>query len=244
MKIIYTLIIFILCMDIYSYDFKKDYIDKLNFKTYSSTLTMKMKKKGSSLSAKKILIKLKEKNSNQDILALFTEPSNMKGMAFLAKCNKDMNDKRFVYVRALRRVKKVPANADNYMLRDFLSLYLLKPRKELWNFKQIKESDKFFVIEAKAKNSSVVNLTGYSKLIHYINKKGNYIQKTEFYTDSKLVRTQEVVETKTINGINFVHRLKTHDKSENLDAEMIFDDITIDKDISDFIFTGRYLRSL
>ncbi len=240
-----VILFFIISKSIYSFDFEKDYIDKLSWKTFSANLTLRIKKNNKRLSTREMIILARQKDNSQDILAIFEAPSNFKGMAFLAKCENNLEDERFVYIRSLRRVKKVPASGEDYTLRNFLSLYLLKPRKELWNFKQIKESDKFFIIEARAKNSSVIKLTGYEKILHFIDKKTNLIAKTQFYGKNNKLRLEQIVlENKKINETNVIIKTRALNKEENLDSEIILKNVKINENISNMMFTSRYLRSL
>ena len=239
------ILLLIISINLYSFDFKKEYINQLSWSSFSANLKLKMIKKDKSLSTKEMLIKANSTKKGQNILAIFKAPSNLKGMAFLANCNKNLKDKRYIYLRALRRVKRVPANAENYMLRDFLSLYLLKPRVELWNFKLIEDKDNKVIVEATAKNKNVINLVGYKRLLHYIDKEKKIITKTEFFgKDNSLRRVQTVTESKIIDGVRIITKMRTNDKEENLEVEVILEDIKLNKKISNKIFTTRYLKTL
>ena len=211
---------------------------------FSAEMQLNLKRGNKESLIKKMTVKALDTEDGQKILAMFTFPSNMKGMAFLAYCNKNLKDKRYIYLRALRRVKKVPANGDNFMLRDFLSSYLLKPRTELWNYKLIKEDSNIAVVEALAASDKTIEITGYNKLVLHIDKKRNIIEKTIFYEkDGKKRRIQKVLETKIINGVNFITKMETNDLDEGVKAEITLTNVKIKK-ILKKIFTTRYLKTL
>ena len=219
-------------------------LGNMKWKGFKANMRLDLKREGKESIIKKMKIKALAEKEGQKILAVFTFPSNMKGMAFLAYCDKKAKDKRYIYLRALRRVKKVPANGENFMLRDFLSLYLLKPRTELWNYKRLKEDEEEIVLEAKAKNEEIINLTGYSKMKLYIDKKDYHIKKTLFYSvGGKLIRIQKVISTKKIKGNIFVEKMETDDLQEGVKAEITLSDIKVEKPSKKF-FTVRYLKTL
>jgi len=237
--------IFIFNLQLFSSEFDiNNVLKQMNWDGFSAKLQLDLKRGNKDSIIKKMTIKAISNKDEQRILAMFTFPSNMKGMAFLAFCNKNLKDKRYIYLRALRRVKKVPANGDNFMLRDFLSLYLLKPRTELWDYSLISKKDDITVVQAKAKSNKTIDITGYKKLLLTINNKKNIIVKTEFYgKDNEKRRIQTVLETKVINGIIFITKMETNDLDENVKAEITLTNIKTKK-ISKKIFTTRYLKTL
>jgi len=242
---VFILLVFIFNLHLFSSELNIENILKnLKWTSFSANIQLDLKRGNKEKLIKKMTIKAIEDNDGQKILAMFTFPSNMKGMAFLAYCNKNLKDRRYIYLRALRRVKKVPANGDNFMLRDFLSLYLLKPRIELWNYKALSESDKIVVVEAIAKTDKTIEITGYNKLLLTIDKNKNIVIKTEFYgKDNKKRRIQTVLESKKIDDIVFITKMETNDLDENVKAEITLTNIKTKK-ISKKIFTTRYLKTL
>ena len=241
------LIIFMLAVSLQMFATDKNIenvVNNLSWTSFSADMQLDLKRGKNDTVIKKMSVKAISNKKGQKILAMFTFPSNMKGMTFLADCKKDLSDKRYIYLRTLRRVKKVPANGDNFMLRDFLSLYLLKPRTELWNYKLISEKDDTVVVEAIAKSKKTINMTGYKKLLLTIDKKKNIIIGTEFYGNSgKHRRTQKVLESKKIDDIYFITKMETIDLDEDVKAEIVLTNISTKK-ISKKVFTTRYLKSL
>lgn len=244
MKLV-ILFIFVFNLQLFSYESNiENVLKNMSWTGFSANVQLDLKREKKESLIKKMKIKTTSNTDGQKILAIFSFPSSMKGMAFLAFCNKNLKDKRYIYLRALRRVKKVPANGDNFMLRDFLSLYLLKPRTELWNYKLLKDSDTIATVEAVAKTDKTIEITGYKKLILSIDKKRNIIEKTIFFgEDGKKRRIQTVLESKKINNIHFITKMETNDLDEGVKAEITLTNIEIKK-ISKKLFTTRYLKTL
>jgi hypothetical protein len=216
-------------------------IEQLSWRDFKADLELAIQRDGKEPLIKTMSIWLKEDLKGQKMLAVFTSPSNMKGMAFLTDCKKNLKDEWFTYVRTIRRVKKIPLESKNFMLRDFLSLYILKPRIEQWSFKNAENS----ILIAEAKNSEVISTTGYKTIKHTIDLEKNSIKSSEFFDeDGKLVRTQEVLEFKNIDNMWIPVKFKTYDKEEGVTAFITLDNVVLNSDISDRIFTSSHLKTL
>jgi len=240
-----VIFMFVFSLQLFSLDKNiENILSNANWSNFSADMQLDLKRGKRETITKTMAVKAISNKDGQKILAMFTSPSNMKGMTFLAYCNKDLSDKRYIYLRTLRRVKKVPANGDNFMLRDFLSLYLLKPRVELWDYTSLPEKDGRVVVKAVAKSKKTVKITGYKELMIFIDKKKNIITKTEFIgANGKTRRIQKVLESKTINNIHYITKMETIDLDEDVKAEITLTNISNDK-ISKKVFTTRYLKTL
>ncbi|MBN2695261.1 outer membrane lipoprotein-sorting protein [bacterium] len=233
----------ILVLFIYSFSIlgENSVIEQLSWGDFKADLELAIQRDGKESLIKKMSVWLKEDSSGQKMLAVFTSPSNMRGMAFLTDCKKNLKDEWYTYVRTIRRVKKVPPESKNFMLRDFLSLYLLKPRAEQWSFKYSENG----ILTAEAKNSTVISTTGYKTIKHTIDLEKNSIKSSEFFDkNGELVRTQEVLEFKKFDNVWIPIKFKTYDKEEGVTAIITLDNVILDSDISDRIFTSSHLKTL
>ncbi len=224
-------------------------IAQLSWKDIETTMDFVVGRKNEDPLYKKVRVYMRETEKGQDLLMTFISPANMRGTSFLAFNRKDRKDEWFMYLRAIRRVKRIPPSAENFMLRDFLSLYLLKPRTELWNFSAPQHANidgkPVAQITATAKDSKTLELTGYTKLIHFIDPQTKVIMKTEFYgKDGKLVRIQKVNRVEKINNMYLPVEFETEDLAEGASAKITLKKISINKHIDDSIFSVRYLKSL
>ena len=226
-------------------------VRQLSWKTLHTNLYLDVARKGKSPSRKMMEVYLRQTDTGQDMFMTFKKPSNMKGMTFLAHNNLDKSDDWYIYVRTLRRVKRVPSAAENFMLRDFLSLYLLKPRTELWNYQA---SDavaapggkrQWYRYVGMPRSDETVSLTGYGKLVQYVDPKTNLIMKTEFYDkDLKLIRTQTVEKVERINDAWLPVQFFTDDLEEGVTATATLFDLETNIEVSPAIFTVRYIKNM
>jgi hypothetical protein len=222
-------------------------VQQLAWKDMQISLEMRLERPGESALIKEIDVYLRDRADGQDLMNVFTAPSNMKGTAFLANCNQDLSDKWYIYLRTIRRVKRMPPSPENFMLRDFLSLYLLKPRLELWDFTENGEvqveGQKWLKVTATAKTKTSTNLTGYDQLIYFIDPQNKIIMKTEFYHGGKLVRKQQTLKVDKINGAFFPFESVTDDLSEKVSARIIWKKVSMNAGIEESIFTPRNLKT-
>ncbi len=237
----FIFVLFLFCFNLFSQNITvNDITNQLSYTDFKTEITMEVGRGESSPLAKNLNVYYKENDKSQKLLAVFTYPSNMKGMAFLALCNKKDEDKWYMYIRTLRRVKKVTTNSDNFMLKDFLSLYFLKPRTELWNF-SYDENQIIFT----AKDEKTIEMTGYKKLVNFVDSDKKTIKKTEFYDkNNKLVRIQEVLKFEQIDNIWIPTEVTTNDKQEDVKAKLILKNIKLNSSLKDDIFTSNYLKTL
>jgi len=185
----------------------------------------------------------------QRLLATFTYPANMQGTSFLALTDREAaDDEYFLYVRTLRRVKRVPSSAENFMLRDFLSLYFLKPRPELWRFERAPggpAADGSVVVVATPAHARTEELTGYARLEHVVDPARRVVTATRFYDDrGSLVRRQEVLEHRQIEGVWLPWRFLTDDLREGVKATVEVRSLDLAPDLADDTFTVRHLKRL
>jgi len=228
-----------------------DIVKQLSWKTFHTNLYLDVARKGKSPSRKMMEVYLRHSKTGQDMFMVFKKPSNMKGMTFLAHNNVDLDDDWYMYVRTIRRVKRVPSAADNFMLRDFLSLYLLKPRLELWDYTvdgSVPAEDGKGVWHkyvGMPKTDETTGLTGYGKLMQYVDVEKKVIMKTEFYDkDLKLIRTQMVKKLEQRNGSWLPVEFFTDDIEEGVTAGVTLFDLETDIEVSPKIFTVRYIKNM
>ena len=179
----------------------------------------------------------------QQILMAFEQPSHLKGTAFLARTRRDLDDQYFMYLRALRRVKRIPRCADNYRLRDFMSLYLLKPRTELWRFSVVGEPGAEVVLEGRPRSEKTAEMTGYARVVHTVDPERRVIVRSEFYDEKGTrIREQKVTEFSQEGGFWWPAAFETVDETEGVSARVKVRRVRIDPEIPDDVFSVRGLK--
>jgi len=226
-----------------------DVRQQLAWKTFETDISFTVQRKGGSPMAKEMTVALRQDGENQKMFATFTSPANMQGTSFLALTTPERDDEYYLYLRTLRRVKRVPKSTENFMLRDFLSLYFMKPRPEFWKFSvmsTIFDGTKQVVkLEGKAVDSKTESLTGYHRIVHFVDPARKVIERTEFFDGKgKLVRVQNVEEFVKVKDIYVASKFKTEDYVEGVSAVIEILELRIDEDVPEDIFTVRHLKNL
>jgi len=226
-------------------------LQKLAWTSYRTTIDFVVQREGKSPLGKGIEVVVADGPAGQKLLMQFVHPANMKGTAFLALTDRAKGDDEYhLYMRTLRRVKRVPTCTENFMLRDFLSLYFLKPRPELWRFEPVKagaapDEAGFVTVEGTPLTPHTVELTGYGKLRHVIDPAAGRIVRTEFFdAGGALVRRQRVLEWRDQGGFGWPWRFETEDLREGVKATVETRTLEVAPTLSDDTFTVRYLKRL
>lgn len=232
-------------------------IQKLSWKRYSVDYDFTVQRDGGRPLKKAMRVIASDEAAGQRILATFTYPQNMKGTSFLAITDRSAgDDEYYMFVRTLRRVKRVPNSTENFMLRDFLSLYFLKPRAELWDFRLVDKATltapeldglrpEQLVIDGTPATERTTVLTGYGRLRHLVDPERQVILRTDFYDEEgALVRRQRVMEYKRVGEQDFPWRFDTHDLREGVRATIEVRSIDFSPTLSEDSFSIRYLKRL
>ena len=232
---------------------------QLAWSSYHTTIDFVVQRHGKSPLTKGIEVTVRDLPGGQQLLMQFVHPANMKGTAFLALTDRKAGDDEYhLYMRTLRRVKRVPTCTENFMLRDFLSLYFLKPRPELWRFEPAKADPStglgagaaageagFLVFDGLPVSPHTIELTGYHRLRHVVDPATSRIVRTEFYDgDGALVRQQRVLEWREQGGVAWPWRFETDDRREGVKATVETRTLDTAPTLSDDTFTVRYLKRL
>jgi len=225
-----------------------DVISQLSFKGIDAKINFVVQREGNSPLTKRMDVQVLDRSGNQSLLGVFTFPSNMKGTSFLAVTNSERDDEYHLYLRTLRRVKRVPNSSENFMLRDFLSLYFMKPRPEMWSFKEGESSREgaqdVVKVEGLPVDGRTTQMTGYSRVVHWVELRRKVILRSEFYgSDGALSRTQKVTEFTRVGGVWFPSVFETDDLTEGAKARVELLEITLKDSFPDDWFTVRHLKT-
>lgn len=227
----------------------EDAIAQLAYTSMDVKVTLVVQRKGNEAQYKKISVQVQDAGAGQNLLMVFLEPSNMKGTGFLALAKHNLDDEYYMYLRTLRRVKRVPNLTENFMLRDFLSLYFLKPRTELWTFKELGKEEvvgagTLLKVQATPAGEKQEDLAGYARLLHWIDPKKRLIMRTEFFDSSnRLVRKQWVTESLKMGNVWIPTVYQTEDLTEGVSARLEVDDISLNVKFPEDWFTVRHLKT-
>ena len=183
------------------------------------------------------------------MLMRFIYPRDVVGTGFLTIENADRPDDRFLYLPALRRVKKIASSGrgGNFMSSDFTYYDMGAPKLEDWKYHLLREETRdgkrAWVIEARPSSRQVLEDTGYSKYINWVNQADSSVFYTEYYDKSgELKKVLIVKQFQKIHGTPFATDMVMHDVQINHKSRMTFENLKVDVPIPDKFFTPRFLQ--
>ncbi len=175
--------------------------DKRNdgFQDNTSNMLMTLRNKHGEESIRRIRAKtLEVKGDGDKSLTVFNNPRDVKGTAFLNFTHKTGDDDQWLFLPALKRVKRISSRnkSGSFMGSEFAYEDISSQELEKYTYKWIRdevyEGEDCFVIElypVDKKNS------GYTRQVNWIDKREYRVMKVEYYD-----RKKSHLKTLTFNG--------------------------------------------
>jgi outer membrane lipoprotein-sorting protein len=142
-------------------------------------LMILMNKQGQTSKRNMRLSTLEQKDDGDKSMVVFDRPRDVKGTALLTYTHKSGSDDQWLYLPALKRVKRIASNNQSgpFMGSEFAYEDLSSQEVEKYTWKFIKDDGKHFVVERVPtyKNS------GYKRQTVWFDKEYYRVMKTEFY---------------------------------------------------------------
>lgn len=167
----------------------------------SSTLKMILRDKSGAEAVRELRIKALEQPGDGDkSLVVFDTPPDVKGTALLSHSHRTGNDDQWLFLPALKRVKRIASNNQSgpFMGSEFAYEDLSSQEVEKYTYKYLRDEEmngeNCFVIERYPENKD----SGYSKQVSWIDQAHYRVQKVEFYD-----RRGELLKTLTPSGYKF-----------------------------------------
>jgi hypothetical protein len=156
----------------------------VGFKDSQSELTMILRNRHGQESTRNIRNQTLEVNDDGDkSLVIFNEPRDVKGTAFLSFTHKSGPDDQWLYLPALKRVKRISSNNKSgpFMGSEFAYEDISSQEVEKYTYKYMQDEDyngmSCFVIE----RFPVDEKSGYKRQVVWIDKAEYRTQKIDFY---------------------------------------------------------------
>ena len=169
------------------------------FGDYTANMTMILRNKQGKESTRKTRSKtLEVVNDGDKSLSIFDTPKDVKGTAFLSFSHKQGDDEQWLYLPALKRVKRINSRnkSGSFMGSEFAYEDIASQEVEKYTYKHLREEELngqlCFVGESypvDTKNS------GYTKRISWVDKAEYRIQKVDFYD-----RKNSLLKTLIVSG--------------------------------------------
>ena len=179
-------------------------------------------------------------------LIKFLSPSDIKGTGFLSWENQDRDDDQFLFLPALKKVRRISASqrSDSFMGTDFtyedmegkeMGLDIHTLMKE-----EVIDGKETYVVQSLPEDPKD---TPYSKVVEWIRKDNFVPVKAEFYDNrGELLKTFKVSELKLIDGYWIITKSVMKNVQDNHQTQLDVSDVKNNKPIPDDVFTKRYLQ--
>jgi outer membrane lipoprotein-sorting protein len=154
------------------------------WRNFSANLTMILKNRQGEKSVRKITSKtLEVKGDGDKSLLTFQTPRDVKNTAFLTHSHKVKDDDQWLYLPALKRVKRISSSSKggSFMGSEFSYEDMSSPELEKYSYKYLRDDHykgrPVFVVERQPKDKRSL----YSKNLMWIDKKQYIPWKIEYY---------------------------------------------------------------
>ncbi|MBI3755457.1 MAG: outer membrane lipoprotein-sorting protein [Deltaproteobacteria bacterium] len=196
------------------------------------------------------ITKLAENGIDSMRIIRFLSPPDVKGTAILTIEHFDGDDDVWIYLPALKKVRRLVANnkKDSFVGSDFSYGDIISLKVDDYHHKLVKEervSDyDCFVIESTPKDERVKGESGYSKKITWVAKESFVEIKAEYFDlDGRLLKVQEISEIKQVDKDRWIalRRLMTNYQTGHKTL-FIFQNLQVNKGVSHDIFAPREIE--
>ena len=183
------------------------------------------------------------------VLVKFTAPADVKGTALLIYDYDNKADNMWIYMPALRKVRRVVSNerGKSFMGSEFSNADMSKPSASDFNYKLLGtekfENNDCWKVESTCKTKEIQNEQGFSKKISWIDKSNYLCYKIEFYDNSgKLQRIELLSKYKKLNnGKYFAYLMTMENVQTKRKSEIITNSLKTDTKLSESVFSPTML---
>ena len=199
---------------------------------------------------RKIVMYTRKRTENEsDMLMRFVAPADVKGTAFLVIEHEKGDDERYLYLPALRRIKRIASSGKggNFMSSDFTYYDIGKPKLNDWTYQRLEDEKigerECYQLECLPANKQISKDTGYGKIIRWIDKERLVTLKSLYY--DRGMREWKVLEVplvEKIAGIWFQTDMVMKDLQTGHQSEMKFTNVKVNQNIPKSFFSQRYLQ--
>lgn len=184
------------------------------------------------------------------VLVKFTAPADVKGTALLIYDYDDKADNMWIYMPALRKVRRVVSNerGKSFMGSEFSNADMSKPSASDFNYALL-GSEKFenndcWKTESTCKTKEIQTEQGFSRKISWIDKSNYLCYKIEFYDQANKLQRIELLSNykKLSNGKYFAYLMTMENVQTKRKSEIITNSLKTDSKLSENIFSPALLN--
>lgn len=183
------------------------------------------------------------------MLMRFVSPADVKGTGFLTLETSADDEERYLYLPALRRVRKIATSGSggNFMSSDYTYYDIGEPKLDDWTYELMGEETRgkrtYYKLECKPVTMRIASDTGYGMIVRWVDKQNYRIPYSEIYDIGlKKWKTLDILAYAKIGDTDFASVMIMRDLESGHSSEIRFDNIRVDQGIPDDFFTVRYLQ--
>ena len=187
-----------------------------------------------------------EGKSEDKSLMEFLTPADVKGTKFLSYEHIDKDDDQWMYLPALKRVKRISSKnkSGSFMGSEFSYEDLSAFNVKKYSYEEKLEE---VILDGKESYKGVSKPTskysGYTKLITWMDKKTFLIQKVEYYDrKKKLLKTAYFENYKTFGKVSRIGKISMKNIQNDKTTILIWSNEKIKTGLKDRDFHKRYLK--
>ena len=193
---------------------------------------------------------LEVENDGDMSLMIFDSPKDVKGTAFLNYTHKKDDDDQWLYLPALKKVKRIPSadKSGSFMGSDFSYFDMTDRDLENYDFKLIKETEvrghKAWMIESTPRNEKVIKESGYTKSVAIVRQDNYVVVRAINYMKNDKMKYLDLRKIHQQDGIWVVDEMMmTTKKGKYTEHKTLlqFNNIKVNKPLEDDLFTTRRL---
>ena len=178
----------------------------------------------------------------------FVEPPDVRGTAMLIVDNKNSADEMWVYLPALKKVRRIVTSekGKSFMSSEFSNADLTSPPLSDFVSRHLEKSgeNNQWIIESKPASADLADEYGFSGKVSYINAQSYQIRKIEFYNfDNKIFKTLEIKSIYPLpEGKYLVKDMLADNLITGRKSEILFSDIKVGVNVDDSFFSIQNLE--
>ena len=154
------------------------------FQDFTANMVMELRNKQGDVSTRTIRLKTLEVTGDGDkSMSIFDQPADVKGTAFLTFSHAIKPDEQWLYLPALKRVKRINSKNKSgpFMGSEFAYEDLASQEVEKYTYKYIRDEELNGVACFVLERYPAYEHSGYTKQLAWINKDRYVAEKIEFY---------------------------------------------------------------
>ena len=216
------------------------------YKDASSSMKMTLINSSGDTSIRTMKMQILEKPDGDKSLMTFLTPRDVKGTKFLSYEHINKDDDQWLYLPALKRVKRIASRnkSGSFMGSEFSYEDLASFNMKKYNYsgdakiEKLDGKDVYIALRTpKSKNS------GYSKQVTYIDTKSFLVQKVEYYdTKKRLLKVSTFDDYIKIDGVWRVGKISMKNVQNDKGTILVWSDQKIKTGLKDKDFHKRVLK--